>query len=75
MNYGEGVEDVNKYLAPLLDDPQTRRALEILQSDFSDHDKIGPRRVAEFLHRGPNEDLQADVVGFIRDLLSRCEIG
>lgn len=74
-NYGRGVEDVYKFLAPLLDNPETKRALEILQSDFSDPDKIGPRRVAEFLHRGPNEDLQADVVGFVRDLLSRCEIG
>jgi hypothetical protein len=74
-NYGRGVEDVYKFLAPLLDNPETKRALEILQSDFSDPDKIGPRCVAEFLHRGPNEDLQADVVDFVRDLLSRCEIG
>ena len=74
-NYGRGVEEVYKCLAPLLVDPETKRAVEILQSDFSDPDKIGPRRVAEFLGRGPNEDLEADVVGFIRDLLSRCEIG
>jgi len=74
-NYGNGVEDVYKCLAPLLDDQDALRALEILKRDFSDPDKIGPLAVAEFLYRGPNDDLQADVVGFVAELLRKCETG
>lgn len=74
-NYGSGVEDVCKCLDPLLDDKDTQEALEILKRDFSDPDNIGPLAVAEFLYHGRNDDLQADVVGFVGELLRRCEIG
>lgn len=70
-HYGRGVEDVYDRLAPLLDEQETHQALDILKHDFLDPDGIGPRRVAEFMYAGLNEDLQADVVGFVRDLLVR----
>lgn len=73
-NYGRGVDDICECLDPLLNEPETRQALDVLQRDFSDPDQSGPSRVAQFLYAGPNEELQADVVGFVRELLSKCDI-
>lgn len=72
-SYGEGVADVAERLAPLIDDPSAIEALEILRRDFLEHDLVGPMRVAEFLTGGPDDEVQADVVGFIGDLLRRLE--
>ncbi len=71
-NYGTGVDDVAAPLKSLLHDPSAVKALHVLERDFSEHDSIGPRRVAEFLTRRPNDEVQADVVGFVRQLLKRC---
>ena len=73
-NYGSGVDDVLKHLDPILHDQETQEALQLLRRDFSDPDGVGPRRVAEFLYRAPNEELQADVAGFVRELLRKCDI-
>lgn len=73
-NYGSGVDDIFGRLKPILDEQETRQAFQILQRDFSDPNGVGPRRVAEFLYAGPNEELQADVVGFVRELLIRCGV-
>ena len=73
-NYRSGVDDIFGHLKPILDEQETRQALQILQRDFSDPNGVGPRRVAEFLYAVPNEELQADVVGFVRELLIRCGI-
>ncbi len=35
---------------------------------FLSHDGLGPRRVAEFMGGASDDDIQADVVGFVRDL-------
>ncbi len=72
-NYGAGVDNIFDHLKPLLEEQETQRALRILQGDFSDPNGVGPRRVAEFLYGGPNEELQADVVGFVRELVSKCQ--
>jgi len=71
-NYGHGVDDVYKCLEPLLNEPETKQALVILQHDFSEPNQTGPSRVAFFLYAGPNEELQADVVGFVRELVDKC---
>ena len=71
-NFGSGIADVAACLRPLLTYPETQDALRILRQDFLDQDGIGPRRVAEFLHGGPDAETQADVVGFVRGLLERC---
>ncbi len=68
-NFGAGVEDVAACLRPLLGDDEAQRAFQVLRDDFLDHDGVGPRRVAEFLQGGPDDEIQADVVGFVSALL------
>ena len=69
--FGAGVEDVAAALRPLLGDPEAQRAVAVLRADFLDPDSVGPRRVAEFLHGQPDDEVQADVAGFVRALLDR----
>jgi len=71
-NFGSGVEDVAVHLRPLLGDRSAAEAIAILRRDFLDHNGLGPRRVAEFQTGGPDDAIQADVVGFVRELLDRC---
>ncbi len=70
-NYGAGVDDVAAKLRPLLDDPEAQRAREILKRDFSEPDAVGPMRVAAFVTGGRDDELQADVVGFVAQLLAK----
>jgi len=72
-NYGKGVEDVAARLRPLLTAVPARRALAILRRDFRAIDEVGPRRVADFLLRAPDDTIQADVVGFVGRLLDGCQ--
>ncbi len=72
-NYGAGVEDVVRRLKPLLDDTSAQQAIEYLREDFQDHEGIGPHRVAEFITGGSDDTIQADVVGFIGQLLGATE--
>ncbi len=72
-NYGSGVSDVTALLRPLLDDDVAKKALDNLRTDFTDIEAIGPRRVAEFLYGKPDPEVQADTVGFVRQLLGECE--
>lgn len=71
-NYGADVDDVASRLKPLLGDPSAKQAINILIEDFQAHDSVGPRRVAEFIMGAANDEIQADVVGFIGRLLERC---
>ena len=71
-NYGTGVGDVASRLKPLLGDPAADEAIRTLKRDFRQHDGPGPRRVADFLSDAPDEEVQADVVGFIGQLLDHC---
>ena len=71
-NYGDTIDDVASPLKSLLHDPSAKEAMGILEEDFREHDGIGPRRVAEFLTRGPDDEIQADVLGFVSQLLERC---
>ena len=73
-NYGNGVDDVCKCFGPLLKEAETLKVLEILNRDFSEPDGVGPSRVARFLYDRPDADLQADVVGFVQELLSKCDM-
>jgi hypothetical protein len=74
QHYGRGVADVARRLVPLLADPDATRAVEILRRDFLGHDHLGPLRAARFLYGRPDENLQADVVSVVRELLRQCEI-
>lgn len=72
-NYGNGVADVVARLKPLLGDPSTKTALGYLRADFLDRESTGPRRVAEFMYGREDANTQADVVGFVRELLDQCK--
>ncbi len=71
-NFGDGVSEVAEALIPLMQDAEGLRAMGVLKRDFLDHNALGPRRVAEFIHGRPDAGTQADVVGFIRMLLDRA---
>lgn len=73
-NYGTGPTNVASKLQPLLDDADAQRALAILKRDFSEPDAVGPMRVAAFVLGGKDEPLQADVVGFIGQLLTKVKL-
>jgi hypothetical protein len=73
-NFGRGVADVAACFRPLVGDAEAQGALQVLRDDFLDHEGLGPRRVAEFLHGGPDDDLQADVVGFVSGLIEACKV-
>ena len=70
-NYGASIENVVECLRPLLDDENAMKAIEILRRDFLSDNSVGPRRVAEFQTGGTDVAIQADVVGFVGDLLRR----
>ncbi len=72
-NFGSGIEDIAECLRPLLEDPAAADAIAVLRRDFLDHNGLGPRRVAEFLTRGSDDAIQADVVGFVGRLLENCD--
>lgn len=70
--FGAGVGDVAGRLLPLLDDTDAVRAIEHLAEEFATIDSLGPRRYAEFLRGGHDDDLQADARGLVLDLVERC---
>lgn len=71
-NFGNGVQDVADALKPLLNYPEAEKAIEILKEDFFENTSLGPIRVSLFLTNSSNEDIQADVVGFVRQLIELC---
>ena len=72
-NYGENASAIVQQLEPLRTDPATIQAVDVLRRDFTSHDGLGPMRVAKFLTGGPDDTIQADVVGFIDAFLRRYE--
>ncbi len=70
-NQRGGVKSVATRLAPLLDDAEARQAVAYLKEDFSSVKSIGPRRVAEFMFDGRNEQVESDAWGVVRDLIDR----
>ncbi len=62
--------DTISRMKSLAGDPQTQRAISILQEDFATARSVGPARVAQFLYQQPDENLQADVAGLVRSLLT-----
>jgi hypothetical protein len=71
-NYGAGVADVAEKLKPMLGNSDAQKALDVLRRDFLDPDAVGPRSVAEFVVGATDAELQADVVGFVGQLLDTC---
>jgi len=71
-NYGGGVQDVADALKLLWGEVDVQLAFKILSEDFTVHDALGPIRIANFITGGKDDEIQADVVGFVLDLLGRC---
>ena len=74
-NFGSGVEDVAASVRQLLDDPEATEALRFLSEDFATHDSIGPQRAAVFITGGSDDNIQADVLGFVQRLIAACKSG
>ncbi|MGB6012388.1 MAG: hypothetical protein WBI57_14075 [Desulfobacterales bacterium] len=73
-NYGSGVEDIAKALKPLLHEKEAKEAIKILNDDFTSNDSVGAVRVARFITGGRDEAIQAEVAGFVRNLLDLCKL-
>lgn len=71
-NFGSGVGDIAAALKPLLNEKETKEAIKILKEDFTDNDSVGAVRVARFITGSTDETIQADVSGFVRNLLDLC---
>jgi hypothetical protein len=72
-NYGSSVEAIADELRPLREDSSTKKALHYLDEDFQQIDSIGPKRVAEFLFGQSDETIQADTLGYVRQLLQAVQ--
>lgn len=59
-------------MTPLLDDADAQAALTHLDEDFATVDSVGPMRYAEFVKGGSDDDLQADALGVVGELLRLC---
>jgi hypothetical protein len=64
----DGVDQIATQIRGFGERADVKEAIAVLQRDFRLVDSIGPARVAEFLGT-PDPDLQADVAGFVRELL------
>ena len=73
-NYGDDPADLATNILAFLPDAEAARAIDILERDFLDPDGVGPVRIATFLTGGRDDDIQADVVGFMRQLLKYCRL-
>jgi len=68
-NYGAGVGDVAGLLAPLMEEPDAKKAVEFLREDFATIDSLGPRRVSEFLFDARHDDEEGKVWSAVQDLI------
>ena len=70
---GVGVPKVAERLAALLPNPCIDDALSVIETDFCNHDDLGPIGTGQFITRGRDNDIQADVAGLARGLLRAME--
>lgn len=68
-NYGDGVEEVARYLQPLIKHDICAKAVKLLKDEFANDFCSGPMRVAEFCSGDYNAEIRADVVGYVAALL------
>ena len=73
-NYPGGVEGIVARLGPLLDHPKAHEALVIMHEDFGEAHNIGPARVAKFITRGRDADIEASVSAYVHELLRAVEL-
>ena len=70
---GVGIPKVAECLAVLLPNPYIDDALSVIETDFCNHDGLGPIGTARFVTQELDDDVQADVVGLARELLRAME--
>ena len=74
---GVGVPKVAERLAALLPNTYIDSALSVIETDFCNHNGLGPRGTARFITGGRDDDvqddIQADIVGLARGLLRAME--
>jgi hypothetical protein len=70
-NHGGGPEHVAEFLAPLLDDPDAKQAVEWLTEDFATLDSLGPVRAALFRYGVRDDYLQRDAHAVVQALLRK----
>ncbi|MBI4219494.1 MAG: hypothetical protein HY682_05060 [Chloroflexi bacterium] len=68
-----GVIETAGCLRPMRSEASAKEALRILERDFSSLDSVGPMRAAEILRGGADEEVQADVVAHVADLLEELK--
>ena len=66
---GVGIAAVAERLALLQPSAYIDNALNIVKRDFCNHEGLGPLGAAHFIAQGPDEAIQADVVGHAQELL------
>ena len=66
---GVGARGVAESLVPLMPDTCIDNALSVIERDFCRHDGLGPTATEQFITQEPDENIQADVVGYARALL------
>jgi hypothetical protein len=70
-NFGDGPPTVAAQLEPLAKEAEVVEARRWLSEDFETVEHTGPRRAAEFIHRGANDEAQAEAWAAVQDLLER----
>jgi predicted nucleotidyltransferase len=73
-NYGSGPEEVARRFLSLCPDDDCEKGLDILRRDFFGLDSVGAMRATAFL-RGEgvlDDELRADVVGFVQRFVDHC---
>ena len=70
---GVGVLEVAESLNPLQPSAYVDDALSVIERDFCSHDGLGPIGTAQFITQGPDDNVQADVVGLAQELLRSLE--
>lgn len=71
-NHADGVDGIARRIRGFGDRTEVAEGVTILRRDFRLMDSVGALRVAEFLGRA-DDALQADVAGFVRELLDRVD--
>lgn len=70
---GIGIPKVAERLTVLQPNTYIDDALSVIETDFCNHDGLGPIGTARFINRELDDDVQADVVGLARELLRAME--
>jgi len=73
-NYGSTVEEISGHIKPLLNEEIAHRGINFLKQNFETLDHNGPIKIAQFLGRGGEEELRADISGAIMGIVRQCDM-